>query len=264
MKPPITNWKTARRGYRFGVPTSYSDFHLGVDLITPTGTPIYAPEDGVVTASVGSQGGNTSTLVGTLTHRFMHQRNKAEIVTGKVKAGQLIGYTGNTGLSTGPHLHWDARRNGTPYTLQSAYIDPEKLVQEEPMPTPVPTAGYDKSFIRNVVERAVEGARLAILGHVDIPGRDADVNRVMASLDTGKDYEMKELFQEYRNSEEAQKLESNKINAAVQKVDETYATTLLQLQNELEAVKGQLELCQTRPVVDKGHTLCFLGKIIVE
>jgi murein DD-endopeptidase MepM/ murein hydrolase activator NlpD len=84
--------------------------HLGTDFAVPTGTPVRAPADGIV-QSAGTNGGHAGTYVildadGTV-HKFFHL-SKIMVKTGNyVKQGDVVGLTGNTGLSTGPHLHWE-------------------------------------------------------------------------------------------------------------------------------------------------------------
>lgn len=103
-------------GYLFGVPTFYSSFHLGVDYVCPTGTPVIAPESGVIQyVGVGQQGGRTIHLLGAsgaLT-RYLHLDTWKVKKGDKVSAGQTIGTVGSTGsLSTGPHLHFDVWTTG--------------------------------------------------------------------------------------------------------------------------------------------------------
>ena len=111
--------------------------HGGIDLGTPIGTPVYACGDGVVTVtgSVSSNlwgsgatgnatygifvmvdhGNNVATLVAHLSERLVN-------VGDHVVKGQLIGYTGNSGNSSGPHLHFEYRANGARYSPFD-YID---------------------------------------------------------------------------------------------------------------------------------------------
>lgn len=102
---------TSPFGYRWG------RLHAGIDLAGPVGTPIYAPADGtVVTAGVESGYGNVikiqhafgiSTVYGHL--------SKFRVTKGqKVSRGDRIGDMGNTGRSTGPHLHYEIRVSGNP------------------------------------------------------------------------------------------------------------------------------------------------------
>lgn len=127
MAYPLTYWKTYKRGYTFGVPTSYSNFHLGLDVICPIGTKLYAWDDcEVVKVLKGPQGGNTIWVKADgMLFRFLHL-NKPGVV-GKFREGDVIGETGNTGLSTGPHVHIDISKNGKlELNNRKNFIDPEK------------------------------------------------------------------------------------------------------------------------------------------
>lgn len=94
-----------------------ADFHLGNDVPAPTWTPILAAQDGVVTLSrhnvsygnycIINHGGGYSTL-------YAHQVTLPLVSEGDtVTKGQVIGYVGSSGDSTGPHLHYELRINGT-------------------------------------------------------------------------------------------------------------------------------------------------------
>lgn len=92
-------------------------FHAGVDLSAPTGTPIVATRAGVVTVTSYEGGGagyyvNINHLDGFVT-RYMHMTHFIVSPGQKVKAGQIIGYCGSTGASTGPHLHFGVYYNGS-------------------------------------------------------------------------------------------------------------------------------------------------------
>jgi murein DD-endopeptidase MepM/ murein hydrolase activator NlpD len=92
-------------------------FHRGVDLRAPYGSPILAPADGVVlyigrktaygNMVVVLHGGGIATVYGHL-WKFAVQPYE------RVQKGQLLGYTGNTGFSSGPHLHFEVRQDGEP------------------------------------------------------------------------------------------------------------------------------------------------------
>lgn len=91
-------------------------FHAGVDLSAPTGTPIVATRAGVVTVASYEGGGagyyvNINHLDGYVT-RYMHMTHYIVSPGQTVKAGQVIGYCGSTGASTGPHLHFGVYYNG--------------------------------------------------------------------------------------------------------------------------------------------------------
>lgn len=115
MIHPLKDWQKLRRGYLFRQPTWYTKYHLGIDIIAPAGTPIYAWQDlEVVNYMWGVQGGNTIQVKcpnNPRLFRLMHLKNK--VLPGKYKEGQIIAYVGSTGaLSTGAHLHLDISKNG--------------------------------------------------------------------------------------------------------------------------------------------------------
>ena len=126
MRLPLDNWKNIKRTYTFGVPTFYNNFHIGLDLIVPTGTPIFAHTDGFVTNLVGRAGGNTIHFkdANNMLVRYLHLSKFAK--RGKVKKGDIIGYSGNTGLSTAPHIHVDVSKGSLRLNSRKNFIDPEK------------------------------------------------------------------------------------------------------------------------------------------
>lgn len=125
MRLPLNKWFDLPRGYKQGDKTFYSDFHLGVDIITKTGLKVYAPEAGTVTTGTGKQGGKTVILnSGNFIYRFLHLDRFGEV--GRVKEGDVIGYTGNTGLSTTPHLHHDIWLDKINPNTREGIVDPEK------------------------------------------------------------------------------------------------------------------------------------------
>ena len=106
--------------------------HHGVDYAAPSGTPVHSVADGtVIFAGWGGGGGNTLKIkhAGNLQTGYLHLKSFAKgIKVGtKVSQGQLIGYVGSTGTSTGPHLDYRIWKNGTP-------IDPLKVPQEPAEP----------------------------------------------------------------------------------------------------------------------------------
>ena len=109
--------------------------HHGVDYAAPSGTPVHTVADGtVIFAGWGGGGGNTIKIkhAGGLQTGYLHLKGFAKgIKVGtKVSQGQLIGYVGSTGTSTGPHLDYRIWKNGTP-------IDPLKVTQEPAEPIAV-------------------------------------------------------------------------------------------------------------------------------
>lgn len=101
--------------------------HKGIDMAAPTGTPIYATADGMVTKSerFSSYGNFISIEHGAeLETRFAHLSRMAVSAGQRVRKGDLIGYVGSTGRSTGPHLHYEVRVAGvavdpTPYMTET-------------------------------------------------------------------------------------------------------------------------------------------------
>ena len=102
----ITSGFTAMRGNRP---------HAAIDLAAPENTPVYAMDDGIITAAwndTGNGGGLSLTMkhANGFTTGFAHlNKNNFLKVGSAVKRGQLIALTGNTGTSTGPHLHLKMR-----------------------------------------------------------------------------------------------------------------------------------------------------------
>jgi murein DD-endopeptidase MepM/ murein hydrolase activator NlpD len=102
----------------YGAPRSGGRTHLGVDMLAPTGTPIYAYEDGVVSRlSENALGGTTLFLRGDSgdEYYYAHLSGYADGLTAgqRVTVGQHIAFTGDTGNAAGtPHLHFELRPGG--------------------------------------------------------------------------------------------------------------------------------------------------------
>ncbi len=121
---PAKGYISSRFGPRRHPFTGKMDLHQALDISNREYTPIYAPADGIVTGKrvernlglflVIDHGYNTVTRYGHL--------SKIEVSTGqKIKRGDLIARIGNTGQSTGPHLHYEI-------LINDIYVDPEKYV----------------------------------------------------------------------------------------------------------------------------------------
>ncbi len=101
-------------------------FHKGVDIACPAGTPILSPAGGIVTRKEYMRGYGNVVYVkhpdGTET-RYAHMRNFANIQPGmQINQGDVLGYVGSTGHSTGPHLHFEMRdKNGNPLNPQDVF-----------------------------------------------------------------------------------------------------------------------------------------------
>ena len=113
---PLTRARlTSAFGYRKHPLHGSTRLHAGVDLAAPQGTPVQATADGVVT-SAGWRGGYGILISlghgGGVQTRYAHLSAIAVRPGTQVRAGQVIGYVGSTGNSTGPHLHYEVRVNG--------------------------------------------------------------------------------------------------------------------------------------------------------
>lgn len=114
---PTSGWVTSGFAWRTSPFTGKREFHKGLDISAPRGTPVYAPARGSVTFA-GRDGSYGLSIRlkhnASLSTRFAHL-NRIAIKSGQeVTRGELIGYVGNTGRSTGPHLHYEVRLNGVP------------------------------------------------------------------------------------------------------------------------------------------------------
>ncbi|MDP3463712.1 MAG: peptidoglycan DD-metalloendopeptidase family protein [Bacteroidales bacterium] len=108
--------------------------HHGVDYAAPAGTPVYAIGQGVVTKK-GYQGGGAGNYLyikhnSVYTTAYMHLKSFAKGISegSRVSQGQLIGYVGSTGLSTGPHLDFRFFKNGSPVNPLKVESPPAKPV----------------------------------------------------------------------------------------------------------------------------------------
>lgn len=112
---PVSGRQSSGYGMRRHPILGYSRMHAGLDFAASTGTPIYAVSDGRVTYS-GWHGGHGKYVKiehgGSLGSGYGHMSRIAVAAGQRVKRGQVIGYVGSTGLSTGPHLHYELYRNG--------------------------------------------------------------------------------------------------------------------------------------------------------
>jgi len=103
-------------GYRIDPVYKTIKFHAGLDFTAPQGTPIYATADGTVTTA-GSTGNGFGNHV-VINHGYGYETLFGHMVRVKVKAGQIvkrgqvIGWVGSTGKSTGPHCHYEVHKNG--------------------------------------------------------------------------------------------------------------------------------------------------------
>lgn len=121
---PSQGWVTSAFTYRQSPFTGKREFHKGMDIANQHGTPIVATADGVVsfTGEDGAFG-----IVVVIDHgygintRYAHLSKGLKNTGDSVHRGETIGYMGNTGRSTGPHVHYEVRLNGVP-------MNPEKYI----------------------------------------------------------------------------------------------------------------------------------------
>jgi len=114
---PTRGWLTSKFGYRIDPFTGLKQFHEGIDIANRIGTPVAAPADGVV-SHIRKYFFLGTTLeikhgYGIIT-RYGHLSKVYVKVGQKVKRGERIGAIGNSGRSTGPHLHYEVRLNDVP------------------------------------------------------------------------------------------------------------------------------------------------------
>ena len=137
MKTPING---ARLSSSFGMRKhpilGYNKMHRGTDFAAPSGTPIMASGSGTVTrARWCGGGGNCVKIKHNSTYETIYAHMKAfakGIKEGrKVKQGQIIGYVGSTGLSTGPHLHYEVIVNGKKVNSQKLKLPSGKILRGE-------------------------------------------------------------------------------------------------------------------------------------
>ncbi len=121
---PTRGWVTSTFGYRKSPFTGLRELHKGLDISARTGTPVFATADGVITFS------DNKSLLGNmvivdhghgLVTRYAHLNKIYKQSGDSIKRGDILGEVGNTGRTTGPHLHYDVRLNGIS-------VNPEKYI----------------------------------------------------------------------------------------------------------------------------------------
>ncbi len=135
MKTPIDGARiSSGYGKRKHPVLGYNKVHKGVDFAAPTGTPIYAAGDGVIDrAGRWSSYGNYIRIRhnSSLKTAYAHLKKFAKGITAgkRVKQGQVIGYVGTTGRSTGAHLHYEVLKNGTQVNPRKVKLPQGKTLQ---------------------------------------------------------------------------------------------------------------------------------------
>ena len=135
MKTPINGARlSSSYGMRKHPILGYNKMHRGTDFAAPTGTPIMASGSGTVTRARWCGGGGNCVKIkhnSTYETIYAHMKSFAKgIKEGrKVKQGQIIGYVGSTGLSTGPHLHYEVIVNGKKVNSQKLKLPSGKTLK---------------------------------------------------------------------------------------------------------------------------------------
>lgn len=141
MRTPINGAKlSSRYGFRIHPILGYNQMHQGTDFAAPIGTPVMASGAGTVEYS-GWKGGYGKFI--SIRHSAVYQTNYAHLQDyakgirrgAKVQQGQVIGYLGSTGSSTGPHLHYEVVVNGKKENSQTLKL-----------PSAAPLEGNNKNF----------------------------------------------------------------------------------------------------------------------
>jgi murein DD-endopeptidase MepM/ murein hydrolase activator NlpD len=131
---PVGGRLTSKFGLRHHPLLGYSRLHKGVDFAAAYGSPVRAAASGSVTGAGWAGGYGRQVRIshgGGLASSYSHLSGLAVAPGGHVSAGQIIGYAGSSGLSTGPHVHYEVRRNGVPVDpigaglATSAPLDPQ-------------------------------------------------------------------------------------------------------------------------------------------
>ena len=137
MKTPING---ARLSSKFGMRKhpidGYNKMHRGTDFAAPMGTPIMASGDGVITRARWCGGGGNCVKIrhnSTYETVYAHMRNFARGIKEslRIKQGQIIGFVGSTGKSTGPHLHYEVIKNGKKINSQTLKLPSGKILKNK-------------------------------------------------------------------------------------------------------------------------------------
>lgn len=126
MGLPVQGRISSGFGMRMHPLLGFLRMHKGLDIAAPHGSPVYAAIDGVVQAAGRAGGyGNLIKLAhgGGIVSAYGHLSRFAVGPGTRVRRGEVIGYVGSTGISTGPHLHWEVYKNGVPVNPRTISFD---------------------------------------------------------------------------------------------------------------------------------------------
>ena len=125
LRLPVSGRVTSGFGNRFHPILGYARMHQGVDLAASYGAPIAAAAPGRVVAAGWAGGYGREVIIahgGGIQTRYGHMSRLAAQVGQMVSQGQVIGYVGSSGLSTGPHVHYEVLKNGRPVNPMSVKL----------------------------------------------------------------------------------------------------------------------------------------------
>ncbi|OUX44292.1 MAG: hypothetical protein CBE21_00990 [Proteobacteria bacterium TMED261] len=137
MKTPINGARlSSSYGIRKHPILGYNKMHRGTDFAAPTGTPIMASGSGKITRARWCGGGGNCVKIkhnSTYETIYAHMKSFAQgmKVGKKVRQGQIIGYVGSTGMSTGPHLHYEVIVNGKKVNSQTLKLPSGKTLKDD-------------------------------------------------------------------------------------------------------------------------------------
>lgn len=179
----------------FGTPDSYALFgyHSGIDYAVPTGRLVYAPTAGrVVYARFHSARGNMVVIFdGTYYHRLLHNSAFNVSEGQQVSEGAVVAYAGSTGLSTGPHCHWDINTRGVDAQAFSDFIDPAAWLARSQQTTVTQPGGTSVETIKSMYWRLL--------------GREADQGGIDTYVQAAKERGFEFVYNDLKNSAEGQR-----------------------------------------------------------
>ena len=170
IPPAYITWGFAE--WDNSVLTSQRYQHRGIDIGCPVGTPMYSPGAGTVYEHKGdgSFGLNVAISHDEGYYSIMAHMSNPIVQPGDiVKPGQLVGYSGNTGLSTGPHVHWQVCLDSWFPRDISRSRDPESFLVNEPIPEEDDLTPEEKAMLNEVYARtgAAAGQGIDLLASVN-------------------------------------------------------------------------------------------------
>ena len=190
-RQPFTGDYPITQGYGVVIPnvTYKNRPHSGIDYGCPTGTPILASNDGIIKYSAYDPTGYGKYII--IQHEdgnatlYGHLSSRAVIENARISQGDIIGYSGQTGYSTGPHLHFEARKQ---WNSWSSHFDPMTLpLQNFADAVSDEGSGGDATIepIPQVFE-AVEAGVCVVVCDVANVRCHCDMSRVISQLKRGK------------------------------------------------------------------------------